>query len=494
MSKPFIVALDEGTTSARAAVYDLEQGKFVRVVNQSFGQIYPRPGWVEQDLNELYAAQVAALNDAVILAGIRPAEILSVGITNQRETVCLCDAETGEPACHAIGWQCRRSAPLCERLRADGLGPEIFQRTGLTLDAYFSASKLRWALDHEPKVQELLRKNRLRAGTVDSFLIWRLTEGRSFVTDPTNASRTMLYNLSEGRWDSRLLELFGVPANILPEVVPSDGFLGETSVLGQPVPLCGAAGDQQAALFGQGCLSPGTVKNTYGTGCFLLSNLGGEPSLSQDRLLTTVAYAAGGGVCYAREGSVFHAGSAVQWLRDGLGIIRSAAEIEAAARSVDSANGVYVVPAFTGLGAPYWDMEARGIITGLTRGTDRRHLCRAVLESIAYRSRDVLEEMKKDLPLSRLYADGGASANDFLMQFQADIAGIPVVRRSVTESTALGAVCLSALGMRVFSGLGAVSDLPREEKVFEPSMPGSTREALYAGWKEAVSRSLSGRA
>lgn len=492
MSKRFIVALDEGTTSARAAVYDLEQGRFVKVVNQPFRQIYPRPGWVEQDLNELYAAQIAALNDAVILSGVRPSEILSIGITNQRETVCLWDAETGEPACHAIGWQCRRSAPLCEQMREEGQAEEIFLKTGLTLDAYFSATKLRWALDHEPRVQELLAKNRLRAGTVDSFLIWRLTEGRNFVTDPTNASRTMLYHLKEGRWDSELLERFKIPANILPEVRASDAYLGETSLLGARVPLCGVAGDQQAALFGQACFQPGMVKNTYGTGCFLLMNAGESPVLTQSRLLTTVGYAADGKVSYAREGSVFHAGSTVQWLRDQLGLIRRTSDVETAARSVSSSEGVYVVPAFTGLGAPYWDMEARGVIVGLTRGTDRRHLCRAALESIAYRTRDVLETMRADgVTPSCLYADGGASANDFLMQFQADIAGIPVLRRTVTESTALGAVCLSALGMRVFGGLNAIAELPREETVFRPEMPEEARERLYEGWKEAVRRARS---
>lgn len=490
--KRYIVALDEGTTSARAAVYDVQQNRILKVVNQPFRQIYPQAGWVEHDINELYAAQIKALNEAVILSGARPAEIISIGITNQRESVVLWDEQSGEPVCNAIVWQCRRTADVCRRLRADGYSDWIHERTGLIPDAYFSATKIAWILRHCGCAGELLQKGRLRAGTIDTYLVWRLTEGRRFVTDATNASRTMLYNIHTMEWDEELLRLFGVPREILPEVIDSDACAGETNVLGCMIPIFGIAGDQQAALFGQCCFEAGKAKNTYGTGCFLLMNIGSEPAVSEKNLLTTVAYRAGGRTAYALEGSVFNAGSAVQWLRDELGVIERAEDTEQLALSVPDTGGVYVVPAFTGLGAPYWDMNARGTIVGITRGTGRAHLTRAVLEAMAYSTLDIAREMSAGcrLPMIELSCDGGGSNNDFVMQFQADLLRCRLVRPVCTEVTALGAVYLSGLGAGVFRDLEQIAALKKEESVFAPRMDESESRRLYRGWKQAVERSL----
>lgn len=490
--KRYLVALDEGTTSARAAVYDVQSNRILRVVNQPFRQIYPQAGWVEHDINELYAAQIKALNEAVILAGIRPGEIISLGITNQRESVVLWDDRTGEPLCNAIVWQCRRTADACRRLRSEGYGEMIQARTGLIPDAYFSATKIAWILRHCAGAGELLKARHLKAGTIDTYLVWRLTDGRQHVTDVTNASRTMLYNIHTMDWDAELLRLFGIPREILPAVIDSDGSAGETNVLGCTIPIFGIAGDQQAAMFGQCCFQPGMAKNTYGTGCFLLMNIGEKPAVCEKNLLTTVAYRAGGRTAYALEGSVFNAGSAVQWLRDELQIIGSAEDTQRLALSVPDTGGVYVVPAFTGLGAPYWDMNARGTIVGITRGTGRAHLTRAVLEAMAYSTLDIAREMSAGCrtPVIELSCDGGGSNNDFIMQFQADMLRCSIVRPACTEVTALGAIYLSGLGSGVFKNLEEISALKNEESVFVPRMEEGERERLYRGWRRAVERSL----
>jgi glycerol kinase len=488
----FVLALDQGTTSSRAILFDARGG--VAAVDQhEFTQHFPNPGWVEHDPREIWETQLRAARGALGKAGARASDLAAVGITNQRETTLVWDRRTGEPIHRAVVWQSRQTADLCAELRSRGLEEEVRRRTGLVIDAYFSATKIRFILDAVEGAQARAERGELAFGTVDSWLLYKLTGGRVHATEPSNASRTLLYDIHQCDWSDLLLSELRIPRALLPEVRDSSGLFGETDPewLGAPVPIAGMAGDQQAALFGQGCFTPGSAKNTYGTGCFLLMNTGARPAVSKSGLVTTIAWGLGGGVEYALEGSIFVAGAAVQWLRDGLGLVRDAAETEAAARSVEDTGGVYVVPAFVGLGAPHWDERARGAIVGLTRGTTRAHLIRATLESIAYQSRDVVECFSRDagLRLDALRVDGGACRNDFLMQFQADLLGVPVRRPPVLEVTALGAAALAGLALGFWrdrgelaaaTGAGATS--------FEPRMSAERREDLHAGWRRAVER------
>lgn len=491
---PYILALDQGTTSSRAIVFDLE-GQPQAMAQQEFMQHFPQPGWVEHDPLEIWQTQLQVAQEAIQRAAIQPSEIVALGITNQRETTVLWERSTGKPVHRAIVWQDRRTASICDELRKGGYEDLFRQKTGLVLDAYFSGTKVKWLLENVPGLRERAGKGELCFGTIDSWLIYNLTGGRVHATDVSNASRTLLFNLHTQRWDEELLGILGLPKALLPEVRPSAGLFGETlpELFGAPIPIAGVAGDQQAALFGQACFTPGMAKNTYGTGCFLLMHTGQEQVISQNGLLTTVAWQLQGGPLeYALEGSVFVAGAVVQWLRDGLGIIQNSSEIEHLARQVPSTDGVYLVPAFVGLGAPYWDPYARGTVVGLTRGSSKAHLARAALEAIAYQSRDVLEAMEADagLQLSELRVDGGATVNDLLMQFQSDILGTPVVRPQITETTALGAAYLAGVG---------VGRLTREQiarrwavqKRFEPAMVQEERARLYSGWKKAVERAKS---
>jgi glycerol kinase len=455
-------------------------------------QIYPRPGWVEQDPLEIWQSQLACGREALANAGVSAGQIAALGITNQRETTIVWDRDTGEPACNAIVWQDRRTADVCDKLKAEGLGALFTGRTGLVLDAYFSGTKLRWVLEHVAGTRARAEAGRLCFGTVDSWLVWKLTAGREHVTDASNASRTLLYNIHTGDWDDKLLGLMRVPHSVLPKVVPSCGVLAETDpdLFGAPIPVAGIAGDQQAALFGQRCVVPGMVKNTYGTGCFMLMHTGERAVDSRKGLLTTVAWRFGERREFALEGSVFIAGAAVQWLRDGLGIIDSAARVGELASSVEDNGGVYLVPAFAGLGAPHWDPYARGTIVGLTRGSTAAHLARATLESIAYQTADVLEAMQADssIALKELRVDGGAARSDLLMQFQADILAVPVVRPVLLESTALGAAYLAGLGAGYWRDAAEIDAQWRPERVFEPRMPEAERERLKARWRRAVVR------
>ncbi len=489
----YVLALDQGTTSSRAILFD-RAGRIAGVAQEEFPQIYPQPGWVEHDPEAIWSTQLNTARQALARAGAEISQVAAIGLTNQRETTVVWDRETGRPLHNAIVWQCRRTAPLCDRLRADGWADPIRARTGLVVDAYFSGTKLAWLLDHVPGLRQRAERGQALFGTIDSFLIWRLSGGRLHVTDVSNASRTMLYNIHTLDWDDDLLAELRIPRAMLPQVRPSSQLYGltEARVLGAAVPLAGAAGDQQAALFGQTCFSAGQAKNTYGTGCFLLLNTGSQAVASQRGLLTTIAWqlADGGRVTYALEGSVFIAGAAIQWLRDGLGIIAHAAETAALASQVADSGGVYFVPAFVGLGAPYWDAYARGTLVGLTRGTDRRHLVRATLEAICYQSRDVLEAMAADsgIRLQALRADGGAAANDRLMQLQADLLGVAVQRPAVTETTALGAAYLAGLAVGYWSDLDEIAAQWRADAEFTPTMPAERRDALYAGWQRAVER------
>src|SRR2546428_64795 len=443
-----ILALDQGTTGSRAIVFD-HSGSVVASAQKEFRQIFPQPGWVEHDATEIWATQLHTATEALGKAGLTAADIAAIGITNQRETTLVWDRETGEPVHHAIVWQDRRTAARCDQLKGRGLAPLIKRKTGLVVDAYFSGTKLEWLLRNVPGARARAKAGKLAFGTVDSWLVWNLTGGRVHVTDPSNASRTMLFNLRTGDWDDELLELFGVPRSVLPVVASSSEVLGETTLFagGRAVPIAGMAGDQQAALFGQACTQPGMVKNTYGTGCFMLMNTGTKPIASKNNLLTTVAWRIGNRTEYALEGSIFIAGAVVQWLRDGLGIIESSSEVEALAAQVDDTGGVYLVPAFAGLGAPHWDQYARGVLAGVTRGTTAAHIARAALEGIAFQVADVLRAMEADarIKLKELRVDGGASANNLLMQFQSHLLGVPVVRPKVTETTALGAAYLAGL-------------------------------------------------
>ena len=486
----YVLALDQGTSSSRAVLVD-DEGVLVASEQREFPQIYPQAGWVEHDPEAIWSSQLEAAQAVLANTGVKPADVAAIGITNQRETTIIWDRATAQPIANAIVWQCRRTAGQCDHLRQQGLGPFIRERTGLVIDAYFSATKARWLLDHVPDAQRRAEAGELAFGTVDSWLLFRLTGGRLHATDATNASRTMLFNLREGRWDDELLEQFGIPAAMLPDVIDSSGVAGESdaSLLGAAIPIAGVAGDQQAALFGQACFRPGEAKNTYGTGSFLLMHTGTTPPKT-DTLLATVASRLDGRLQYAIEGSIFVTGAAVQWLRDGLQIIERAADVEALAASVETSDGVYLVPAFVGLGAPHWDPHARGAILGLTRGSTKAHIARATLESIAFQTREVLEAMEKEsgLELRELRVDGGASRNELLMQLQADLLGRPVVRSAVAETTALGAAYLAGLGVGVWSGTDDVAGRWRADKTFEPTLSADRGDELYAGWQRAVER------
>lgn len=483
-----ILALDQGTTSSRAILFD-RAGVMVGVAQREFEQYFPEPGWVEHDAEEIWATQLAVAREVMEGAGVSAAEIEGIGITNQRETTVVWDRETGAPVHRAIVWQDRRTAGFCDELKAAGHGPLIREKTGLVVDAYFSGSKIRWILDHVEGARERAERGELCFGTVDSWLVWKLTGGKRHVTDVTNASRTMLFNLRSLAWDEELLELLGVPVAMLPEVVESSEVVGESEVglLGGAIKISGIAGDQHAALFGQACHSPGMAKNTYGTGCFLLMNTGNEPVVSENRLLSTIAWSVGGEVEYALEGSVFIGGAAVQWLRDGLEIIESAAEVEALAGEVEDSGGVYVVPAFSGLGAPHWDPHARGAVFGLTRGSSKAHVARATLEAIAFQTRDLLSAMMEDsgIELEELRVDGGASMNGVLMQIQADLLGVPVVRPVVAETTALGAAYLAGLAVGYWVGRDEIAANWQEAIRFEPQTSVG-RTAAIEGWNRAV--------
>lgn len=489
-----ILALDQGTTSSRAILFD-HDGRKLGMARRTFSQIFPQPGWVEHDPHEIWQSQLDAARQVLAESGIGPADVAAVGITNQRETTIVWDRHSGEPVYNAIVWQCRRTAPLCEALTARGVAATLREKTGLVPDPYFSATKLAWMLDQVPGVRARAERGDLLFGTVDTWLVWQLTAGRVHATDVSNASRTLLFNIHTMRWDEELLHLFKIPVAMLPRVLPSSGSFGVTDrgVLGDiEIPITGIAGDQQAALFGQTCFTAGTAKNTYGTGCFLLQNTGTQPTPSRHGLLTTVSWQIDDEVTYALEGSVFTAGAAIQWLRDEMGLLATAAESETMAREVPDTGGVYLVPAFTGLGAPHWDSQARGALFGLTRGTQRAHIVRAALEAIAYQTRDVLEAMQQDSGerLQQLRVDGGAAANDFLLQFQADLLGVPVLRPQLIETTALGAAFLAGLAVGFWRDRAELSALAQVDRVFTPAMSSERRLALMDGWRAAVRRTV----
>ena len=492
-SDQFILALDQGTTSARAILFD-RAGDIHGVARQEITQYYPQPGWVEHDADEIWQAQLAVARSVLREHGVSAVQIAAVGITNQRETTVLWDRRSGEPLHRAIVWQDRRTAGICDELTAAGDAELFCQHTGLVVDAYFSGTKLKWLLDHIPGARSRAERGELAFGTIDSWLAWKLTGGRAHVTDPSNASRTLLFDIHRRCWDEALLVLLDIPAALLPRVVDSSELIAsiDSAWLGAPIALAGIAGDQQAATFGQACLEHGMAKNTYGTGCFLLMNTGQQPMASRHKLLTTIGWQRQGRTAYLLEGSVFMGGATVQWLRDGLGLIGSASEVEALAASVPDNGGVYLVPAHTGLGAPYWDPFARGALFGMTRGTTRAHLARAALEAIAFQSAEVLQAMASDAgqPITELRVDGGAAHNDLLMQFQADLLGVPVVRPQVTETTALGAAYLAGLAVGYWQDEAELTTLWRAERRFEPAMADARRSALFADWRRAVERSL----
>lgn len=486
----YIIALDQGTTSSRAVLFD-EGGRIVGIAQQEFRQIFPQSGWVEHDPMEIWETQAGVLARVISDHGIKPASIAAIGITNQRETTIVWNRKTGQPIYNAIVWQDKRTAPICESLKARGLSDYVRQNTGLVIDSYFSGTKIKWILDHVPGAYESAERGELAFGTVDTWLIWKLTQGQVHATDYSNASRTMLYNIRELDWDKKLLKELRVPAAILPSVKPSSHTFGNWMLEGHAIPIAGVAGDQQAALFGQACFEPGMAKNTYGTGCFMLMNTGSTIQLSDNGLITTIAWGLDGSVEYALEGSVFIAGAAVQWLRDSMHLIDQSKDSEYFAAKALGSNEVYVVPAFAGLGAPYWDMYARGAIFGLTRDTGKDHIIKATLESLAYQTKDILSAMQQDagLTLTSLKVDGGASANNMLMQFQADILGTFVERPAVIESTAQGAAYLAGIQI----GLWKKEDILNNriiQKRFEPNMDDSTRTALYRGWQKAVQRTM----
>ena len=487
------MALDQGTTSSRCIIFD-HSGAMLASAQREFAQHYPKPGWVEHDAAEIWETTLEVARGAMAKSGLEAADIAAIGITNQRETTVVWDRETGEPVCPAIVWQCRRTAPMADALAASGWSEMIRQKTGLVPDAYFSGTKLRWILDKVPGARQGAEEGRLLFGTIDSWLIWKLTGGRAHVTDVTNASRTMLFDIRRLRWDPELLELFGIPEQMLPRVQPSSCIYGETEpgLFGGKIPVAGAAGDQQSALFGQCCFEAGDVKNTYGTGCFLLMHTGSEPVFSENGLITTIAASGPGRIRYALEGSVFTAGAAVQWLRDELKLIPDAAASEAEARSVADTGGVYVVPAFTGLGAPYWNQYARGTITGITRGFTRAQLVRATLESIAYQTCDICRAMESDagVELTRLRVDGGAAANDLLMQFQSDLLGAEVLRPACIETTALGAAYLAGLAVGYWKDTADIRQNRQTGRVFLPEMRDATRAKLLKGWNRALTTAL----
>ena len=493
MTKKYVLALDQGTTSSRAILFD-QSGKGVGVAQKEFTQIYPKAGWVEHDAMEIWGSQMGVAREVLETMGVSPEEVAAIGITNQRETTIVWEKATGKPIYNAIVWQCRRTAAICDDLKARGLESYVKENTGLVVDAYFSGTKVKWILDHVEGARERAKKGELLFGNIDTWLIWNLTRGKVHVTDYSNASRTMLFNIKDLCWDTKILAELDIPLCMLPEVKPSSCIYGHTDPQtfgGAEIPIAGAAGDQQAALFGQACFTEGMAKNTYGTGCFMLMNTGTKRVPSTNGLLTTIAWGVDGKVEYALEGSIFVAGAAVQWLRDELKLIENAAQSEELATAVPDTNGVYVVPAFVGLGAPYWDMYARGTIVGLTRGAGRNHLVRATLESIAYQTRDVLKAMQDDsgITLKALKVDGGAVANNFLMQFQSDILGVPVDRPMVTETTAMGAAFLAGLAVGFWKDKAEIAAKWNVDRTFKPAMDATLREKKYAGWQRAVERS-----
>ena len=490
MSK-YILSLDQGTTSSRAILFDREQN-IVAMSQREFTQIYPHDGWVEHDPMEIYSSQYSVMMEVIAKSGVRPEEIAAIGITNQRETTVMWDKTTGKPVYNAIVWQCRRTADICDRLKAEGWADYIRNNTGLVIDAYFSATKIKWILDNVDGVREKAEKGEILFGTVDTWLVWKLTNGKVHITDYTNASRTMLYNINTLQWDEKLLKALNIPASVLPQVLPSSHIYGYVNIQGVDIPVAGIAGDQQAALFGQGCFEEGQAKNTYGTGCFLLMNTGEKPCFSNSGLVTTIAVGIDGKVQYALEGSVFIGGAVIQWLRDEMRFIDESKDAEYYATKVEDTGGVYLVPAFTGLGAPYWDMYARGCIVGLTRGTKREHIIRAAQESIAYQSLELVKAMEKDsgTVLKVLNVDGGASRDGFLMQFQADIMDKVVKRPKVKETTALGAAYLAGLATGFWQDKEQLIAARRYDGTFEPDMDDATREKLFRGWQKAVGRSM----
>jgi glycerol kinase len=491
--KKFILALDQGTTSSRAILFD-HNGKPAATAQKEFTQHYPKPGWVEHNADEIWSSQLGVANEAIAAAGLKSTDIAAIGITNQRETTIVWDRKTGKPVHNAIVWQDRRTADFCDNLKKEIFATKIPEKTGLIIDAYFSATKIRWILDNVSNAREKAQKGDLAFGTVDSWLIWNLTRGKVHVTDVTNASRTMLYNIHTLQWDEELLKIFDIPASILPEVKSSSEPYGNTDgCFSSSIPVAGIAGDQQAALFGQMCVEPGMVKNTYGTGCFMVMNIGTRPIESKSKLLTTIAWKVGNKTEYALEGSIFIAGAVVQWLRDSLGIIKNSSDVEKLAAKVKSSEGVYFVPAFAGLGAPYWNQHARGTITGLTRGSTAAHIARAALDSIAYQTLEVLQAMKNDsgINIRELRVDGGATVNNNLMQFQADLLQVNVVRPKITETTALGAAYLAGLAVNYWNDLKEIREQWQVDRVFKPSIPGYETLSLVKGWKQAINAAIS---
>ncbi|MGX4599842.1 glycerol kinase GlpK [Faecalimicrobium sp. JNUCC 81] len=494
MEKKYIMSLDQGTTSSRAILFDKE-GNIVSSSQKEFTQYYPKPGWVEHNAMEIWGSQSGVMREVIETNSIRPEEVAAIGITNQRETTVVWDKHTGKPVYNAIVWQCRRTSAICDKLKKDGYDSKIKEKTGLLIDAYFSGTKIKWILDNVEGAREKAENGDLLFGTIDTWLIWNLTRGKVHVTDYSNAARTMLYNIKELKWDDEILELLGIPKSMLPEVKPSSclyGYTDEAMLAGAQIPISGCAGDQQSALFGQTCFEEGSAKNTYGTGCFMLMNTGEKMVESKNGLLTTIAWGVDGKVEYALEGSIFIGGAAIQWLRDELKILYNAKQSEFYAKSVEDTNGVYVVPAFAGLGAPYWDMYARGSVMGLTRGANREHLVRATLESIAYQVKDILEAMQEDsgIKLKGLKVDGGASANDFLMQFQSDILDVNINRPKIVETTALGAAYLAGLAVGFYENKDDIKNSWIIDQEFTPNMSENKRKVLYKGWKRAVQRSL----
>jgi glycerol kinase len=494
MTSTYILAMDQGTTSSRAIIFD-KKGQIVSIAQKEFTQIFPQSGWVEHDPNEIWSTQIGVAAEAITKAGLTIQQIAAIGITNQRETTVIWDRNTGQPIYNAIVWQDRRTADFCDKLKKDGKGDLIQQKTGLILDAYFSATKAKWILDNVEGAREKATRGELCFGTIDTWLIWKLTNGQIHATDVTNASRTMLCNIHTLQWDGELQDIFDIPGNMLPKIRSSSEVYGHTQnvLTATNIPIAGIAGDQQAALFGQMCIHPGMVKNTYGTGCFMLMNTGSKAVISQNKLLTTVAWKIGDDTQYALEGSVFIAGAVVQWLRDEMQIIRSSSEIENLATEVDDTDGVYIVPAFAGLGAPYWNQYARGTITGISRGTTKAHIARAALESIAYQTVDVLKAMEADAGISikELRVDGGATVNDFLMQFQSDVLNCKVVRPEITETTALGAAYLAGLAVGYWESIDDIKNQWSMEKTFSPDITDDIRDSLYKGWLKAVNASVS---
>lgn len=493
MEKKFILALDQGTTSSRAIVFD-HNGHIKSVAQKEFTQYFPQPGWVEHNPNEIWSSQASVIAEAISAIDINGLDIAGIGITNQRETTIVWDIDTEEPIYNAIVWQDRRTSEYCDELKAQDLTEKIHEKTGLIIDAYFSGTKIKWILDNVPGARKRAEMGKLRFGNVDSWLVWRLTRGEIHVTDVTNASRTMLFNIKDLKWDEELLKLLDIPMSMMPEVKSSSEIYGhtKTTIFAHEVPISGIAGDQQAALFGQMCIEPGSIKNTYGTGCFVMLNTGSKPVLSKNNLLTTIAWKIGDKITYALEGSIYVGGSVVQWLRDGLGFITSSSEIEDLASTVPDSGGVYFVPALTGLAAPYWDQYARGTIIGITRGTTRAHIARAALDGIAFQTYDIAQAMAKDMdaPLKELKVDGGASRNNLLMQHQADLLGITVVRPKITETTALGAAYLAGLAVGFWNNIDEIKNQWQVERTFEPIADSEKIEAAKAGWADAIGRTL----